>query len=215
MRTAGLILIVGSCVVAWLSGCGSNVDFDDSGEPCEDIAPACPGAEVEVDACSNDTCHTITTCNGSIQCEEILGTCLAYPSCDPGDVEVSACSQPDCYESSICGVTIYCEEGPNCLAQPVCDPGDIEISTPCPPDVSCYSVTECGSTITCIDEWPEQGCPPAPPPEGSACEDIGTFKSCTYLTSPGCFEFYSCDQAFDTKAWVWSFTGGGCDGSGS
>lgn len=176
------------------------------------MAPACGPSEVQVDACSNETCHTVSACGAQILCEEVLGNCAAYPTCNPGDVEVPACSSPDCYEASICGTTIYCEPGNECLEEPACDPGDVAVPDCLDNGMPCYYVTECDVTVACMDEWPEHGCPATAPGSGASCADIGYVTECTYPTSPECFEIYECQLDVNAPGWAWWFVGGGCAG---
>lgn len=211
-----MLAALGVCGAMALVGCGASVDVDgeDDGEggggQCL-AAPACGPSEVQVDACSNDTCHPVSICGSEILCEESLESCNAYPGCNPGDVEVPACSSPDCYEVTLCGSTISCVPGEECIEDPACDPGDIEVGDCTDNGVPCYYVTECDLTIACVDEWPEHGCPEEMPVTGSSCDDIAQVTSCTYPTSPGCVEFYEC-QLVGTPAWEWAFVGGGCEG---
>lgn len=116
-------------------------------------------------------------------------TCLAVPTCDGGDEQVEAC--PDggsCYSLTECGSTITCvrkggdagdpvDTGPpiSCDAYPSCDEGDEEVQT-CPDGGSCYTRTECDSTITCLStgaDTGDGGSLDAGPADGGDVEDAG------------------------------------------
>ena len=130
----------------------------------------------------------------------VLGTSCALP-------EAARCGYDagGCYEELACvGERWEFVFGECPCPQPACDPGDTPVES-CPLDAPCYeAVSPCGMTILCLDQLPEHGCPPAPPPEGASCSEPD--QTCTYPDG-NCFTFYMCEGASLT----WFFAGGGCD----
>lgn len=100
-----------------------------------------------------------------------------------------------------------------CTAEPSCDPGDSEVTT-CPPGVACYDVSECATTITCQDEFPEHGCPTDEPTNGTDCTGLPDMLRCTYSSGYDCWKLYVCEPVHPEAGAPsrWRFDGEVCAG---
>jgi hypothetical protein len=80
---------------------------------------------------------------------------------------------------------------------PTCDPGDtlLDGPGPCPSDTLCYAETICGITFTCVDSFPEHGCPAEAPIAGDLC-DLADVMQCTYLYEDAACEVFECAPVY-------------------
>jgi hypothetical protein len=218
-------VFLGLFALPLVAACGATVTVDGDGnestgtegqcnEVC-DAMPSCAPYEYEVSECvpgDGGACRSVYACCTEIFCQEAVEECWEGPYC-AGGYEVDSCpSDVSCYDVTACGITIHCVEEVFCDGYPSCDAGDVEVSE-CPADAGCYSAEMCGGTILCMDgALPQHGCPPSPPPSGTACDPNADASFCDYPTNGDCFESYACQLADDT--YVWSFVGGGCTGNG-
>lgn len=80
---------------------------------------------------------------------------------------------------------------------PSCDPGDTLLDGPghCPSDVLCYEQMVCGITFSCIDSFPQHGCPQAAPVAGDLC-NLADGAQCVYPYEDAACDVFECSPVY-------------------
>jgi len=160
--------------------------------------------------------------SGGGECDAI---CDAYPSCDGNSYEVDSCpdgaNDSGCYESTLCCATIYCQPycngGPGCECEspPMCPLDTVQVPS-CSEDFDCFSISDCGLTISCqysntCDGFPS--CDPGDAEVDSCPTDVNCYEAslcgssifCIDNSNPehGCPQTVpdglGCNPSFDTQ----------------
>ncbi|MEZ4460517.1 MAG: hypothetical protein R3E66_12490 [bacterium] len=182
---------------------------------CE-IAALCPSGYYEVEECSSPgLCLEMNSCAGTLICEPEIyclgldaaeGDAIApQETCGPDYQLVDFCEEDGstCYTiGGFCGGSVqYCELMVNCLAYPSCPAGTTQVDA-CPPDMSCFEQTMCGSTILCAEDINCDAIPVCPDGtvEVQQCpQDTSCFEQRVCGTTILCAGDMYCDALFDEQ----------------